>query len=111
MKFGIRNYRKSLLGYCFFFLRNPYREYHTLFTGVSEFQSVISHPFSCLLGIWSIDLLIIVLNICDFRENRRRESRTFLMALHDVTWMWTLLNTFVALKVKTFLQPVYYVAE
>jgi hypothetical protein len=28
---------------------------------------------------------IITFYICDFRENRRRESRTVLIAVHDIT--------------------------
>ena len=53
-----------------------YREIHILCVGVNEFQSVISHSFSDLLAIWSRYLMIMVLNICDFREKRCRESCT-----------------------------------
>ena len=75
--------------------------------GVNEFQSVLSHSSSDLFGIGSVDLLITLLNISDFRENRLMEDRTVLMEVRDVTLMWALRNQCVPLKIKEFLQSVY----
>jgi len=76
----------------FVYPRNRYRVYHTLFMGINEFQPAISHYFSDLFAIWSRYLLIILLNICGFRENRSRGNWIFVVFVkigaEEIEYLW-----------------------